>query len=813
MALLDAVAITKRFGPLTVLRDVSFRVEAGEIVALVGETGAGKSTFVSCVAGILEPDGGVLHYEDAPMPPTPNEVRRAGIEIVWQEDGLCGDLDVMANVILGRERPFVFSGRAMRDDATSMLHKVGVDALPQDRVVRSLSRGQRQLVALARALLPKPRLLVLDEPTAPLSVGETLRIQGLIREVRDAGAGVLLVTHDLEQVFGLADRIIVLRQGRVVADTSPLEVQRADVVALMSGIEIDSAARRQLDRLRSLAEQLSDVEPAASLPLIVSSMAAALDQEMLCVHLLEESGPVTELRRTAAVGLPAPLLRVNDALPLGADGGSAGLAAETAEVVVVDDVELQPTPARYRQAAAASGIRSEWAAPIVGAQGVLGTVSAFGASVGRPEPDRLELARVYLSHAASAIERETLLTEVSRRNRVLESLRGMLESLAGPERVEGALGIALVALCRGLSADGVGVLVQREDLLEFRATNDGLTPSMDDIAIRMREAAEDVIAQERGMGARFVAPDLAAVPLHLPEGPAALVAHWSAEAPPEADTIELLEDATRSLALAMEGESLEKARREASALRRSHAIQRELLSSLSHELRTPLTAIQGYASTLCQPDLTWDAGSTQRFLTSIVTESGRLERLVGDLLDSTAIESGVLRLQRHWCDLRLILEATIGVVGASIPVRIDLPAGIDAVWGDHDRLEQVFVNLLENAVTHGASADGIDILVRSAGSGWIEVEIRDHGPGLKSGQAERIFEPHVRDSQDVSGAGLGLSIARGIVEAHGGRLLARPADVGMSFLLTLPTEATAGAGDGVDAPWHLTNVPDEADVY
>ena len=105
----------------------------------------------------------------------------------------------------------------------------------------------------------------------------------------------------------------------------------------------------------------------------------------------------------------------------------------------------------------------------------------------------------------------------------------------------------------------------------------------------------------------------------------------------------------------MEGEALEHARREAAALRRSHAIQRELLSSLSHELRTPLTAIQGYASTLLQPDLTWDAASTDRFLRSIASEGARLGRLVGDLLDSTAIESGVLRLQRHWCDLQLVV--------------------------------------------------------------------------------------------------------------------------------------------------------------
>ena len=156
----------------------------------------------------------------------------------------------------------------------------------------------------------------------------------------------------------------------------------------------------------------------------------------------------------------------------------------------------------------------------------------------------------------------------------------------------------------------------------------------------------------------------------------------------------------------MEAEALERAQREAAALRRSHAIQRELLSSLSHELRTPLTAIQGYASTLCQPDLTWDAESTERFLRSIASESARLERLVGDLLDSTAIESGSLRLQRG-----LVRPPPRRRGGRRLRPRrrrVDLElrstARLEPVWADHDRLEQVFVNLLENAVTHGRVA-------------------------------------------------------------------------------------------------------------
>ena len=451
--LLEVVGLTKSFGPLMVLRDVSLSIRRGEVLALVGENGAGKSSLVSCLARILEPEAGEVRLDGTPMPETPEEVRRAGVEVLWQDHGLCDNLDVVANVFLGRERRRWFAENGMREEATGALRRVGAEGLPLDREVRTLSRGQRQLVALGRAVLPEPRVLILDEPTASLGVVETLRIQALIREIRAAGAGILLVSHDLEQVFGLADRVVVLRQGRVVADVSPLEVHREDLVALMSGIEMDSVARRQLHRLRSLVDQLSDVEPGASLPLIVSAMAAALDQDMLCVHLLEISDEgERSLRRSAAVGLPAPLLRVNERLPIGPGGACAGLAAEVAEVVVVDDLWTHPVPDGYREAAAASGVRSEWAAPIVGTRGVLGTVSGYGMLLGTPEPERLELARLYLNYAASAIERERLLSEVSRRNRVLESLRGMLETLAGPERVEGGLGVSLVALSRAASA-------------------------------------------------------------------------------------------------------------------------------------------------------------------------------------------------------------------------------------------------------------------------------------------------------------------------------------------------------------------------
>jgi signal transduction histidine kinase/ABC-type multidrug transport system ATPase subunit len=794
--LLDARGVVKRFGPVDALRDVDLRIGRGEVVALVGENGAGKSVLVACLARIIDPDHGDIRIEGEPMPTTVDDVRAAGVEVVWQDHGLCEELDTMANVFLGREPGFLAETR-LRDGALATLRRVGAEDLPLDRPVRMLSRGQRQLVAMSRALLAGPRLLLLDEPTASLGVAEARRIQAVIRTCRDAGTGILLVTHDLEQVFGLADRVVVLRTGRVVADVPTQLVDRDDVVALMSGIEMDSMARRQLHRLRSLVDQLSGAEPPASLPLIVSAMATALDQEMLCVHLLEDTDGDSGLRRVAAVGLPSPMLEVNGRLPIGPEGGCAGVAAAEAEAVVVADLARQPGPERYQRAAVESGIRSEWAAPIVGTRAVIGTVTGLARSVGRPEPAQLELARLYLGYAASAIERERLLTEVSRRNRVLESLRAMLEALAGPDRVEGGLGASLRALRRALPADAVGVFVERDGELTVHASDGATCTAM----IAAAGSALAATADGTNARARLVQPDLAVVGLRHPEGSAVLVAHLPVGDDRIGDPLELLDDATRSLGLAMEGEVLEQTRREATALRRSHALQRELLSSLSHELRTPLTAIQGYASTLRQPDLTWDDASIERFLGTIATEAARLERLVGDLLDSSAIESGTMRLQPDWCDLRLVLEAAVGVVVDGQRIRLDVDDEVEPVWADHDRLEQVFVNLIENAITHGASDRGIDVVLRPGTEpSTVDVAVRDHGSGIANTLGERIFEPRMRGVTEVAGAGLGLPIARAIVEAHGGRLVTEPVDVGALFVVRLPLEPPASRSDGGPDP-------------
>jgi signal transduction histidine kinase len=679
----------------------------------------------------------------------------------------------------------------MHAKARQWFDELGISIDDLQRSVRTLSGGQRQAIALARAVLEQPRLLILDEPTAALGVSETRAVERLIRQLRTSGTAILLVSQRIEQVFDLADRIIVLRKGRVVTEVSPLEVHPDDVVAAMSGIQAESTARRQLHRLRSLVDQLSETAPSASLPLIVSAMAEALGQDQLCVHLLDHSGERPLLRRSAALGVREPLLAVNAELPVGPDGGSIGLAAANGALVVVEDVRSHPVWTRFLDAAGAAEILSTWAAPIVGSRGVLGTISGYADTVGKPQSDQLELVSLYASYAAAAIEREQLLNEATRRNRILETLRGMLEILAGPEQVHQGLDVALLALCRGLAADAAMLYSMRGDEPHCCASID---LSEDPRAAKCaREAATVVLTTP----ARLVGETVVAVPITLPTEQAALSAYWSTPGRIRSDALELLDDAARSLCLAIERESLLAAQQEAKALRRSQDLQREFLSRLSHELRTPLTAIHGYASTLRQPDVTWDTASQHRFLDSIVTESSRLGRLVADLLDVSAMESGMFCLHSDWCELDLVIDAAVACVPRdSHTVEVHCEPDVGPVWGDHDRLEQVLVNLIDNAVRHTPA--GTRVLVSAAqGSEPLTVKMRvsDDGPGLPPALAGQIFQPYARGTTVVPGAGLGLSIAHGIVEAHGGHIMLEPVPIGTSFLVTLPVEPAPGESD------------------
>ena len=381
--LLRVRGLGKRFGRHVVLDDVDLVVNPGELVALVGENGAGKSTLVRCVAGDLSADAGEIELADD-RPPA----------IVWQDLALCENLDATANLFLGREIGLLWMADSdMELQAKALLDSLGIDLPDLRRPVGLLSGGQRQSLAIARALVGRPRLLILDEPTASLGVMETRAVERVMLGLRAAGCGLLLISHRIEQVFGIADRVVVLRHGRVVADRPTMELHPDDVVSLIAGIDAETTARKQMERLRSLVDQLAEVEPSASIPLIVSTLASAVGADQVCVHLrVPEGDGAGSLRRRAAVGVPAALLDANAELAVGAGGGLVGVAAELGRVTVAEDVRTDPAWAPHRDAAEAAGVRSAWAMPIHDAEGVLGVISVYADAVGRPQPAVLELA-------------------------------------------------------------------------------------------------------------------------------------------------------------------------------------------------------------------------------------------------------------------------------------------------------------------------------------------------------------------------------------------------------------------------------------
>ncbi len=792
--LLSVSGLAVRFGPLRALDGVDLEIRRGEVVALAGENGAGKTTLVRCVAGDIRPSSGEIMLDGKPVPRDPLAVARQGVAVVWQDLSLCDNLDVASNLLLGRERRWqLASDIRFHAAAASMLRDHQIPLADTARAVRSLSGGQRQLVAVARAMSRGPRLLLLDEPTASLGVSESAQVEGLISRLREQGTTILLACHDVEQMFRLADRIVVLRHGRVVADVVPHQVHPDDVVTLVAGQQVDSSARRQLTRLHGLADRLVSAEPSSSLSLILSALGAALGNHQLCLHLLAGD----TLTCAASLGLPDALLSAWSRLPCGPGGGPPGLAAAT-EQPVVDNVRTGAAWAPFSDLGRAANVASSWSVPVMGPGGLAGVITVFRGVTGQPLRDELDLATLYAGYVASVIERDQLLDEVTRRNRVLETIREMLETLAGPVPVARGLTVALQALSRGLQAHRVALLTRAPGAtLSCRAfVTAGRPGGASSPPAALIEAAERLLAIPRlddvatrlpVAGQQFLAVTFAA-----PSGPAALLAGWDT-GPPTADATALLEDAAHSLRLALEREEAALAHQEAAALRRSQELQRTFLSRLSHELRTPLTAIRGYASSLMQPDVTWDRDSQQRFLDRIAAESARLGRLVGDLLDFSAIESGVLRLQRDWCDISLVLDAAISCLppaGAAM-IEVACDPSLPVVWADHDRLEQVFVNLLDNALGHNPPGTRVSVTAAAPGQGGITVSVLDDGVGMPSEIASTPFEPVRRRRAPTAGAGLGLSIARGIVEAHGGRIVLEQPAKGTRFLVHLPIEMPA----------------------
>ena len=243
--LLVAKGITKRFGSVEALVDVDFDVRAGEVMALVGDNGAGKSTLIKAISGVQPPDAGEFWFDGHPVTiHNPQDAHRLGIATVYQDLALCDALDIVANLFLGREIPAhglrrhtgALDEREMQRQTAELLRSLGVTSVPNLRgIVGSLSGGQRQSVAIARSLLGEPRMVILDEPTAALGVVQTAQVLQLIRRLRDQGLAVVVISHNLANVYHVADRISVLRLGRLAAVLDRRSTSRQDVVAEITG--------------------------------------------------------------------------------------------------------------------------------------------------------------------------------------------------------------------------------------------------------------------------------------------------------------------------------------------------------------------------------------------------------------------------------------------------------------------------------------------------------------------------------------------------------------------------------------------------
>jgi D-xylose transport system ATP-binding protein len=230
--------VSKRFGAVQALDGVNLEVAGGEVVALVGDNGAGKSTLVKTVSGAITPDAGVIAFEGRPVRiARPHDAQSLGISTVYQDLALCENLDVVANLFLGTERRRwgLLRGIRMERAARDLLTSLDVRIPDIGAPVAMLSGGQRQSVAISRALLGEPRLVILDEPTAALGVEQTAQVLDLITRLRDRGLAVIVISHNLADVRAVSDRIVVLRLGRNAGDFRTSDTTQEAVVAAITG--------------------------------------------------------------------------------------------------------------------------------------------------------------------------------------------------------------------------------------------------------------------------------------------------------------------------------------------------------------------------------------------------------------------------------------------------------------------------------------------------------------------------------------------------------------------------------------------------
>ncbi|GAB2454765.1 ATP-binding cassette domain-containing protein [Streptosporangium sandarakinum] len=235
---LELRGIDKSFGPVQVLHDVDFSVHPGEVTALVGDNGAGKSTLVKCIGGIHAVDSGEYLFDGKNVHiNSPRDAAELGIEIVYQDLALCDNLDIVQNMFLGREhrRGIVLDEDTMEEMAARTLESLSVRTVKSIRQhVSSLSGGQRQTVAIAKAVLWNSKVVILDEPTAALGVAQTAQVLELVRRLADQGLAVVLISHNMNDVFAVSDRIAALYLGRMAAQVRTSDGTHAQVVELIT---------------------------------------------------------------------------------------------------------------------------------------------------------------------------------------------------------------------------------------------------------------------------------------------------------------------------------------------------------------------------------------------------------------------------------------------------------------------------------------------------------------------------------------------------------------------------------------------------
>jgi simple sugar transport system ATP-binding protein len=241
MAVLELDNISKHYGAIQALNGVSLNLEAGEVVGLVGDNGAGKSTLVKIIAGNFHPSGGTIRIAGTDTQlHNPKDARTKGIEIVYQDLALADNLTAAANIFLGREKTTglgplrILDYRGMYKRAGELFAELKSETRPRD-VVRRMSGGQRQAVAIARTRLSNPKIVLMDEPTAAISVRQVAEVLNLIRRLKDQGIAVVLISHRIPDIFSVCDRLVVLRRGLKVADKRVADSSPEEVTGLITG--------------------------------------------------------------------------------------------------------------------------------------------------------------------------------------------------------------------------------------------------------------------------------------------------------------------------------------------------------------------------------------------------------------------------------------------------------------------------------------------------------------------------------------------------------------------------------------------------